>query len=73
MVPFGYAYINGRVVPHPEHWGPARQRWDDVMAMEMNLNGYCRLQQRVPFWFDGLDQESMLRGIVPHQEAALNR
>ena len=25
---FGYAYIDGVVVPHPENWGPARERWE---------------------------------------------
>ena len=72
MVPFGYAYINGRVVPHPEHWGPARQRWDDVMAMEMNLNGYCRKHGNVSR--SGLTawiKNPMLRGIVPHQEGGV--
>ena len=67
--PFGYAYIDGVVVPHPENWGPARQRWDDLIAMEMNVHGYCRIHAGVSV--SGLAnwvKNPMLRGIVPHQK-----
>ena len=70
--PFGYAYIDGVVVPHPENWGPARQRWEDLMALEMNVHGYCRTHAGVSVsgvsnWI----KNPMLRGIVPHQKGGV--
>ena len=70
--PFGYAYIDGVVVPHPENWGPARQRWEDLIAMEMNVHGYCRTHAGVSV--SGLAnwiKNPMLRGIVPHQKGGV--
>jgi len=70
--PFGYAYIDGKVVPHPENWGPARQRWDDLIAIEMNVHGYCRTHAGVSV--SGLAnwvRNPMLRGIVPHQQGGV--
>lgn len=72
MVPFGYAYVDGVVVPHPENWGPARQRWDDLMAMEMNLLGYVRKNPGTSrTGLKGWIQNPMLRGIVPRQEGGV--
>ena len=39
--PFGYAYVDGVVEPDPEQWGPARERWEGLMAMEMNCARIC--------------------------------
>ena len=72
MCAFGYAYIDGVVVPHPENWGPARQRWDDLIAMEMNVHGYCRTHAGVSV--SGLNnwvRNPMLRGIVSHQKGGV--
>ena len=70
--PFGYAYIDGVVVPHPEQWGPARQRWEGLMALEMNCHGYARLNPGVSV--SGLKnwvRNPMLRGIVQHQQGGV--
>lgn len=67
--PFGYAYIDGVVVPHPENWGPARERWEGLMALEMNCHAYARLNEGVSV--SGLKnwvRNPMLRGIVPDQK-----
>ena len=72
MVPFGYAYQDGKVVPHPDNWGPARERWERLIAMEMNLHGYCRAHADVSV--SGLSswvRNPMLRGIVPHQQGGV--
>ena len=72
MVPFGYAYQGGQVVPHPDNWGPARERWEQLFAMEMNLHGYCRAHADVSV--SGLSswvRNPMLRGIVPHQQGGV--
>jgi DNA invertase Pin-like site-specific DNA recombinase len=72
MVPFGYAYQDGLVVPHPDNWGPARERWERLMAMEMNLMGYCRefggvSRSGLTAWV----KNPMLRGLVPHQDGGV--
>lgn len=72
MCAFGYAYIDGVVVPHPENWEPARERWERLMAMEMNLMGYCRKYGDVSR--SGLTQwinNPMLRGVVSHQKGGV--
>ena len=72
MVPFGYAYIDGVVVPHPENWGPARQRWDELMSMEMNVLGYVRKHPGTSrTGIKGWIQNPMLRGIVPRQDGGV--
>ena len=69
-VPFGYAYVDGKVVPHPEDWPVARQMFLDLLALEMNINAYIR--QHRPGWtpngVKGWVIKPMLRGIVPRQE-----
>jgi len=72
MVPFGYAYVDGQVVPCPDSWGPARERWERLVAMEMNLLGYCRehggvSRSGLAAWV----RNPMLRGIVPHQKGGV--
>lgn len=67
--PFGYRYHQGIVEPDPEQWDEARQRWEQLMAMEMNCHGYARLNPGVSV--SGLKswvRNPMLRGIVPHQK-----
>lgn len=69
-VPFGYAYVNGKVVPHPEDWPVARQMFLDLLALEMNISAYIR--QHRPGWtstgIKGWVTKPMLRGIVPRQK-----
>ena len=70
--PFGYRYSDGVVEPDPEQWGPARERWERLVAMEMNLMGYCRKYGDVSR--SGLTnwiKNPMLRGIVPHQRGGV--
>lgn len=70
--PFGYRYSDGVVEPDPEQWGPARERWERLVAMEMNLMGYCRKYGDVSR--SGLTnwiRNPMLRGIVPHQRGGV--
>ena len=70
--PFGYQYIDGVVEPDPEQWGPARERWEGLMAMEMNAHGYARANPGVSV--SGLKnwvRNPMLRGIVPHQKGGV--
>jgi DNA invertase Pin-like site-specific DNA recombinase len=70
--PFGYRYVDGVVKPDPEQWGPARERWEGLMAMEMNVHGYCRTHAGVSV--SGLNnwvRNPMLRGIVPHQQGGV--
>ena len=70
--PFGYRYIDGVVEQDPEQWGPARERWEGLMALEMNCHGYARLNPGVSV--SGLKnwvKNPMLRGIVPHQRGGV--
>ena len=72
MCAFGYAYIDGKVVPHPENWGPARARWEGLMDLEMNCHGYARANPGVSV--SGLKnwvRNPMLRGIVQHQQGGV--
>jgi DNA invertase Pin-like site-specific DNA recombinase len=41
-VPFGYAHINGRVVPSPEHWEAARVMFLQLQGMDFNVGGWIR-------------------------------
>ena len=41
-VPFGYAHSDGAVVPHPEDWAAARERWKQLQEMEFNLAGWLK-------------------------------
>ena len=70
--PFGYRYRDGVVEPDPEEWGPARERWEGLMAMEMNCHGYARLNPGMSV--SGLKnwvRNPMLRGIVEHQQGGV--
>ena len=72
-VPFGYAYVDNKVVPHPEDWPVARQMFLDLLAMEMNINRYVR--EKRPGWtptgIRGWVVKPMLRGVVPRQEGGV--
>ena len=48
---------DGQVVPHPDNW-PARERWERLVAMEMNLHGYCRTHADVSVSVEQLGEES---------------
>ena len=68
-VPFGYAYVDGKVVPHPVDWPIARQMFLDLMAVEMNIGGYIR-QHKVNWTPQGIKSwivKPILRGIVTNQ------
>ena len=70
--PFGYRYRDGVVEPDPDQWGPARERWEGLMALEMNCHGYARANPGVSV--SGLKnwvRNPMLRGIVEHQQEPL--
>ena len=70
--PYGYRYIDGVVEPDPEQWGPARERWEGLMALEMNCHAYARLNQGVSVsGLKGWVRNPMLRGIVPHQKGGV--
>ena len=72
-VPFGYAYIDGRVVPHPDDWPVARQMFLDLLDHGMNVSAYVRAN-RIGWTTTGVKQwvvKPMLRGVVPHQEGGV--
>ncbi len=39
-VPFGYAHQDGAVVPHPQNWKLARERWQQLVELEFNMAGW---------------------------------
>lgn len=41
-VPFGYAHIDGKVVPSPEHWEAARVMFLQLQEMDFNASGWIR-------------------------------
>ena len=72
--PFGYRYRDGVVEPDPDQWGPARERWEGLMALEMNCHGFARMNPGVSV--SGLKnwvRNPMLRGIVQHQQGGVKR
>ena len=69
-VPFGYAYVDGEVVPDPTDWPVARQMVLDLLALEMNISAYVR-QHRSKWTPTGIRQwiaKPILRGVVAHQK-----
>ncbi len=68
-VPYGFAYVDGLVVPHPENWDKARQMVLELIACEMNVNGYIRRTRCnwTPAGIRGWIRKPMLRGVVPYQ------
>nr|BAR36014.1 putative integrase [uncultured Mediterranean phage uvMED] len=69
-VPFGYAYVDGKVVPDPEDWPVARQMFLDLLALEMNVCGYIRKHRSkwTPPGIKGWLHKPILRGIVANQK-----
>ena len=69
-VPFGYAYVDGEVVPDPNDWPKARQMFLDLLELEMNVCGYIRKQRSkwTPPGIKGWLQKPILRGIVANQK-----
>ena len=68
-VPFGYAYVNGVVVPHRENFDKARARWQWLMAHEMNIHAFCVAHPECSY--EGMRnwvRNPMLRGVVPYQK-----
>jgi DNA invertase Pin-like site-specific DNA recombinase len=41
-LPFGYTHINGKVVPHPDHWAAAQERWQQLVELDFNLAGWIK-------------------------------
>lgn len=68
-LPFGYAHVDGKAVPHPQHFDEARVMWQQLMELEMNISGWIKLtempwtQKGVRNWIDN----PMLRGCVQGQ------
>lgn len=71
MVPFGFAYVDGVVVPHPENWEKARAKWAAIVAMEMNIHGFVRKNGGSVSGLKSWVRNPMLRGIVPHQKGGV--
>ena len=70
-VPFGYRYntASGKVEPDPDDWPVARQMVLDLLAVEMNVNGYIK-KHRSKWTGAGIRGwiiKPMLRGIVNNQ------
>lgn len=68
-VPFGYRYDGSKVVPHPEHFGQARQLWDQLEALEFNMHRAVR-SHRLEWSTAGLHRwidNPILRGVVRGQ------
>ena len=42
QIPFGYAVKNGKVVPHPDDWKAAKERWRQLEEMDFNLAGWIK-------------------------------
>lgn len=71
-VPFGYAYVNGTVEPHPENFSKAQERWAWLMAHEMNVHAFCVAHPEcstsgIYSWI----RNPMLRGQVPYQKGGV--
>lgn len=41
-LPFGYTHHQGQVLPHPEHWELAKERWRQLEGMGFNLAGWIK-------------------------------
>lgn len=42
QIPFGYAVQQGQVVPHPDNWRAAKERWQQLEEMKFNLSGWLK-------------------------------
>lgn len=71
-LPFGYAYVDGVVVPHHENFDKARARFEWLMAHEMNVHAFCVAHPGCSY--EGMRnwvRNPMLRGVVPYQKAGV--
>ena len=69
---FGFAYVDGVVVPHPDNWQKARARWEWLLANEMNVHAFCVAHPDCSY--EGMRnwiRNPMLRGQVPYQSAGV--
>ena len=69
-LPFGYALIDGRPAPHPQHFEEARVMWLQLMEREMNVSGWIK-DTGMPWTLNGIRkwiQNPMLRGGVHGQQ-----
>ena len=68
-LPFGYALIDGKAAPHPQHFDEARVMWLQLLEREMNVAGWIKdtgmpwTPRGVRKWF----ANPMLRGAVRGQ------
>lgn len=65
-VPFGYAVVDGRVRPHPQHFEEAQVMFQQLLELEMNVSGWIQ-QSGMPWTPRGVRQwiaNPMLRGCV---------
>ncbi len=68
-LPFGYALVDGRPAPHPQHFEEARVMWLQLVEREMNVAGWIKdtgmpwTPRGVRKWF----ANPMLRGAVRGQ------
>jgi DNA invertase Pin-like site-specific DNA recombinase len=72
-VPFGYQHLEGKLCPHPEEFAQARIAWEQLAAMEFNVNGWIA-RYRSPWTPNGLRgwiKNPIIRGIVRGQFGAV--
>jgi len=68
-LPFGYALVDGRPAPHPQHFEEAREMWLQLLDMELNVSGWIR-RTKMPWTVRGVwawIRNPMLRGCVRGQ------
>jgi DNA invertase Pin-like site-specific DNA recombinase len=41
-LPFGYTHHNGQVLPHPDQWEAAKERWQQLADLDFNLAGWIK-------------------------------
>ncbi len=65
-VPFGYEHVDGKVLPHPEHWELAKERWRQLEEMSFNLAGWIKRygESMTPRGIKAWIVNSTLRGAV---------
>jgi DNA invertase Pin-like site-specific DNA recombinase len=73
-VPFGYQHLEGKLCPHPEQFAQARIAWEQLAAMEFNVNGWIaryRSHWATQTGLRGWIKNPILRGIVRGQFGAV--
>lgn len=68
-LPFGYALMDGKPAPHPQHFEEAREMWLQLLDLELNVSGWIQ-QTKMPWTPRGVWKwlrNPMLRGGVMGQ------